>query len=146
VLSISEVPSSQRTAWHVAATFFGHEDIGGADIAISSVARMTHQVYKEGTLKRRTPYRRSSGPGDNGLMQRFIAELSKLIETAEFERSWQNDSAKNPNVTVAFAFAGRRVTITIDSLLSPPWRSDDFHRTFSGAIHRVDQHCNIRWL
>ena len=74
-------------------------------------------------------------------MQRFIAELSKLIETAEFERAWQNDSAKNPNVTVAFAFAGRRVTITIDSLLSPPWRSDDFHRTFSSAIHRVDQHC-----
>ena len=28
-------------------------------------------------------------------MQRFIAELSKLIETAEFERAWQNDSAKN---------------------------------------------------
>jgi hypothetical protein len=79
-------------------------------------------------------------------MQRFIAELSKLIETAEFERAWQDDSAKNPNVAVVFAFAGRRVTITIDSLLSPPWRPDDLHRTFSRAIHRVDQHCNIRWL
>jgi len=107
---------------------------------------MTRQVYKEGTLKPGTPYRRSSGPGDSGLMQRFIAELSKQIETAEFERAWQNDSVKNPNVRVAFAFAGRRVTITIDPLLSPPWQSDDFHRTFSSAIHRVDQYCNIRWL
>lgn len=42
-------------------------------------------------------------------MQRFIAELSKQIETADFERAWQNDSVKNPNVRVAFAFAGRRV-------------------------------------
>jgi hypothetical protein len=50
----------------VAATFFGHEDIGGTDIAISSATRMTRQVYKGGTLKPAPPYRRSSGPGDNG--------------------------------------------------------------------------------
>ena len=53
----------------VGAAFFGHEDIGGVDIAISSAARMTRQVYKEDTLKPGTP------SGDNGLMQRFIAEL-----------------------------------------------------------------------
>jgi hypothetical protein len=46
------------------------------------------------------------------------AELSKLIETAEFERAWQNDSNRNPNVTAAIAFAGQGVTITIDFLLS----------------------------
>ena len=32
----------------VAATFFGLEDIGGADIAISSTERMTRQIYKGG--------------------------------------------------------------------------------------------------
>jgi len=32
----------------VAATFFGHDDIDGADIAISSAARMTRQIYKGG--------------------------------------------------------------------------------------------------
>ena len=57
-----------------------------------------------------------------------------------------SDSASNPNVTVDFGFDGRRVTIAIDSDLSVQWRSDDFHRTFSKAIHRLDQHCNIRWL
>ena len=79
-------------------------------------------------------------------MQRFIAELSNLIEKTEFETAWASDATSNPNVSVDFAFAGRKVTITIDSDLSMEWRSDDFHRTFSKAIHRVDLHCNIRWL
>jgi len=79
-------------------------------------------------------------------MQRFIAELSGLIDKGEFERSWSSNPGVNSGRTVNFVFAGARVSITIDSNLSDQWRSDDFHRTFSSAIHRVDQHCNIRWL
>ncbi|HEY2012351.1 MAG TPA: hypothetical protein VGH38_02570 [Bryobacteraceae bacterium] len=79
-------------------------------------------------------------------MQRFIAELSSPIEKTEFERAWQNDAAGNPNLKVDFAFEGRRVTIKIDSDVSSQWKSEPFHRTFSVAVHRVDQHCNIRWL
>ena len=29
-------------------------------------------------------------------MQRFIAELSKLVDKSEFERSWQSDTARKP--------------------------------------------------
>jgi hypothetical protein len=47
---------------------------------------------------------------------------------------------------VDFEFTGRRVSITIESSLSGQWQSDDFHRTFSGAIRRLDQNCNVRWL
>ena len=79
-------------------------------------------------------------------MQRFIAELSGLIDKGEFERSWKSGLGVNSNRTVEFVFAGPRVSITIDSNLSSQWRSDDFYRSFSSAIHRVDQHCNIRWL
>ena len=79
-------------------------------------------------------------------MQRFIAELSSLIDKSEFERSWQSDSAVNPNFKVDVGFEGRRVSIIIESNLSDQWRSESFHRTFTSAIHRVDQHCNIRWL
>jgi hypothetical protein len=84
--------------------------------------------------------------GRKDSMQRFIAELSNLIDKGEFERSWRGASDSNPNFTVDFGFDGRRVSITIDSGLSNLWRSDNFHRTFSSAIHRVDQNCNIRWL
>jgi hypothetical protein len=80
------------------------------------------------------------------LMQRFIAELSGVIDKLELERSWKSDTAFDPSIAVTFGFAGRRVSITIDSDLSNQWKSDSFHRTFSNAIHRVDQHCNIRWL
>ena len=79
-------------------------------------------------------------------MQRFVAELSNLTDKGEFERSWRRASDSNPNFTVDFGFDGRRVSITIASGLSNQWQSDNFHRTFSGAIHRVDQNCNIRWL
>jgi hypothetical protein len=79
-------------------------------------------------------------------MQTFIAELSGVIDKLELERSWKSDLALDPSTAVAFAFAGNRVSITIDSGVSNRWKSESFHRTFSSAIHRVDQRCNIRWL
>jgi len=79
-------------------------------------------------------------------MQRFIAELSGVIDKLALERSWKSDLAVDPSTAVAFDFAGNRVSITINSDVSNRWKSDSFHRTFSSAIHRVDQHCNIRWL
>ena len=79
-------------------------------------------------------------------MQRFVAELSGLINKAEFYKSWNTDSPVDLDRTVGFAFDGRRISITIDSKLSEKWPSEDLHRMFSQAIRRVDQHCNVRWL
>jgi hypothetical protein len=79
-------------------------------------------------------------------MQRFVAELSGLIDKADFQRSWNSNLNVSLDWTVDFGFVRRRISITIDSKLSNKWQSDDFYRTFSSAVRRVDQHCNIRWL
>jgi len=85
---------------------------------------------------------RSSGK----LMQLFMAELSGTIDKLELERSWKSDAAIDPGIAVAFGFAGRTVSIRINSDLSNQWKSESLHRAFSSAIHRVDQRCNVRWL
>src|SRR5215510_8978781 len=79
-------------------------------------------------------------------MQRFIAELSNPIDEAQFESEWQGDSSIDRSFTVGFTFTGRKVSIVIDSVRSAQWQAHDFHRVFSNTIHRLDQHCNIRWL
>ena len=79
-------------------------------------------------------------------MQRFIAELSSPIDKGDFERTWENDSAVNPDFHVDFVFAGRTVSITIEAGLLDRWQSHDFRRIFSGVIRRLDQNCNVRWL
>lgn len=79
-------------------------------------------------------------------MQRFIAELSNPIDEAQFERLWQSVSSIDRSFTVDFKFTGRRVTIIIDSERDTHWQSANFHRAFGDTIHRVDQHCNIKWL
>jgi hypothetical protein len=79
-------------------------------------------------------------------MQRFVVELSGLIDKGDFQRSWDSDHCVSADWTVDFVFVGRRISITVDSKLSNKWRSDDFYRTFSSAIRRIDQHCNMRWL
>jgi hypothetical protein len=80
-------------------------------------------------------------------MQRFVAELSALIEKADFEKSWLSDPSlndKQPNVE--FTFDHRRISAVINSDSSAPWPSVNFHRSFSAAIRRIDCACNIRWL
>lgn len=80
-------------------------------------------------------------------MQRFIAELSKPIDQAEFEQSWE--SGQSPTGTpkkVDFVFAGSRVTMVVHSEVSDQWPSSGFHQTFSAAIQRLDRVCSIRWL
>jgi len=79
-------------------------------------------------------------------MQMFIAEVSNLINKAAFETSWQSDSTIDPTFTVAFGFAGRRISVTVESRRDERWQCDAFHRTFSAAVRRVDQNCNVRWL
>jgi hypothetical protein len=79
-------------------------------------------------------------------MQRFIAELSAIIDKLELEQSWKSDAAVDPSIAVTFGCAGRRVSITINSDPANQWKSESFHRMFSSAIHRVDRSCNIRWL
>ena len=89
----------------------------------------------------------SAKSGSSGtLMQLFMAELSGAIDKLEFERSWKADSAVDQNLTIAFVFAGRTISIRIDSDLTNQWKSDSLHRMFSDAIHRVDRGCNVRWL
>lgn len=80
-------------------------------------------------------------------MQRFVAELSNPIERTEFERSWSSDpSFNNTQPKVEFIFIGRRVSAVVHSDSLNQWPSASFHRTFSAAIRRLDQVCNIRWL
>jgi hypothetical protein len=79
-------------------------------------------------------------------MQMFIAEVSNVINKADFERSWQSDFTINPNFKVDFGFAGRRISVTVESNLEDRWQSEAFRRTFSSAVRRVDEKCNVRWL
>jgi hypothetical protein len=79
-------------------------------------------------------------------MQRFIAELSSTIDKDAFDKSWLSDGIANPTYSVAFGFAGRRVSITIESTQADRWGSASFQRLFSSAVRRVDHHCNVRWL
>ena len=79
-------------------------------------------------------------------MQMFVAELSNPIAQADLEKSWQSDSAIDPNFKVGFGVAGQRISITVESTHSDRWQSDSFHRTFSSAVRRVDGRCNIRWI
>ena len=79
-------------------------------------------------------------------MQRFVAELSSLINKDAFDESWRIDCIANPNYCVAFGFAGRRISITIESTQADRWGSAAFQRTFSNAVRRVDHLCNVRWI
>jgi hypothetical protein len=79
-------------------------------------------------------------------MQRLIAELSKLVDKSEFERSWQSDTARKPDFKVEFDFTGRRVYISVHSDLPGEWPSDELYRIFSAVIRRIDRSCNVRWL
>ena len=76
----------------------------------------------------------------------FIAELSNPVDKIELEKSWQSDAAVDPNFKVDFGVEGQRISIKVESTHSDRWQSDSFHRTFSSAVRRVDQRCNIRWI
>jgi hypothetical protein len=79
-------------------------------------------------------------------MQRFIAELSSLIDKDAFHQCWQSDCVANPNYSVDFGFDGRRVSVSIESTQADRWGSASFQRTFSSAVRRVDHNCNVRWI
>jgi hypothetical protein len=79
-------------------------------------------------------------------MQMFIAEVSKVIDKAAFEQSWRTDAAIDRNFEVTFAFAGRRISATVECRLDRRWQSDSFRRVFSSAVRRVDRNCNVKWL
>ena len=80
-------------------------------------------------------------------MQRFIAELSTVIEEADFNRSWCNDQSLNDKQPkVKFTFDGRRVSVLVDPDSTERWDSSSFYRIFSAAVRRVDRTCNIRWI
>jgi hypothetical protein len=78
--------------------------------------------------------------------QIFIAEVTKLIDQIAFERSWKNDPAIDGHFQVTFAFAGQRISATVECSQDRRWQSDSFHRAFSNAVRRVDGSCNVRWL
>ena len=78
-------------------------------------------------------------------MQRFLAELSNVIDKGMFESSWSSDLAVKPEPKVEFLFAGQRVSVLVHSDLVK-WPSANFYRTFSAAIRRLDPLCNVRWL
>ena len=86
------------------------------------------------------------GPRGTVAMQRFIAELSNLVDKSAFEKSWQSNTARKPDFKVEFAFSGRRVFITVHSDFPEEWPAGDLYRIFTAAIRRVDRSCNVRWL
>ena len=79
-------------------------------------------------------------------MQKFIAEVSNVIDQDAFEKSWQSDPTINPNFKVDFGFTDRRILITVESRVEGRWQSDSFYDTFSSAVRRVDRKCNVKWL
>ena len=80
-------------------------------------------------------------------MQRFIAELSHVVERTAFEKSWLTDPSRTDTQPgVEFKFAGQRVSVVVNSDSSAPWPSAAFYQTFTAAIRRVDRSCNVRWL
>jgi hypothetical protein len=79
-------------------------------------------------------------------MQKFIAEVSNVIDGDEFAKSWKSDSATHSSLEVDFAFAGRRISATVHSNPDSQWQSESFRRAVSAVIRRVDRACNIRWL
>ena len=79
-------------------------------------------------------------------MQRLIAELSRVIEKAEFDRSWQSEASARTELKVDFAFDGRRVSATIHSETDSPWDSQSFRRAFSRVIRRINASCYVRWI
>jgi len=79
-------------------------------------------------------------------MQVFIAELSNLIDHDELKKSWDSDDSVNPYAKVDFAFAGRRISITLEPGRAGRWQTESVHRSFSCAVRRVDGRCNIRWI
>ena len=79
-------------------------------------------------------------------MQILIAELSNVIEQGELEKAWHSGDAINPLLKVHFAFAGRRISIMLEPGPEGRWQTESVHRSFSSAVRRVDQRCNIRWI
>ncbi len=79
-------------------------------------------------------------------MQMFVAVLSNVIDAVEFEKSWRLDGADTLIPDAGFAFADRRISLTLEPGPEGRWQTEMVHRTISSAIHRVDQGCNIRWV
>ena len=79
-------------------------------------------------------------------MQRFIAELSSVIEKAEFDRLWQSEASARAELRVDFAFDGRRISATIHSESDSPWDSQSFRPAFTRVIRRINASCNVRWI
>ena len=79
-------------------------------------------------------------------MQRLIAELSGVIEKAEFDRWWQSEASARAELKVDFAFDGYRISATIHSESDGPWDSQSFRRAFSRVIRRINASCNVRWI
>jgi len=79
-------------------------------------------------------------------MQVFVAVLSNVIDQVEFEKSWSSDGAGNLFPGAGFSFAGRKISMTLAPGPDGRWQTESVHRTFSSAVRRVDQSCNIRWM
>jgi hypothetical protein len=79
-------------------------------------------------------------------MQVFVAVLSKLIDQGEFEKSWRTDCTGKLFPDANFAFAGLTISLRLEPGPDGRWLTESVHRTFSSAVRRVDQSCNIRWM
>jgi hypothetical protein len=79
-------------------------------------------------------------------MQVFVAVLSSVIDQNEFEKSWRRDCSHNLLPEAGFAFAGKKISLTLDPGPEGRWQTEIVHRAISTAVRRVDQGCNIRFM
>ena len=68
-------------------------------------------------------------------MQRFIAELSSMIDKDAFDRCWQSDCVANPNYSVEFGFDGRRVSISVESTQARVSPQDQYESLYTWIMH-----------
>lgn len=79
-------------------------------------------------------------------MQVFVAVLSNVIDAVEFEKSWRLDGTDVLLPAAGFAFAGRRISLTLEPGPEGRWQTEIVHQAISSAVRRVDRSCNIRWM
>jgi hypothetical protein len=152
-----EISSSPHAVWKCLTSFHNSRFCGNSLESTSIAASQPSGIWRYTQVRAKKEH-------FGWQMQIFIAEVTKFIDQAAFEQSWDSDSAidRDFQVTfvfagrrisanvrdfqVTFVFAGRRISANVECRLDRRWQSDSFRRVFSSAVRRVDRSCNVKWL
>lgn len=73
--------------------------------------------------------------------------LSESIDPARFMEAWEINAQLNASPKVDFDFqSDGLVKMQIHSNPNAPWDSDNFHKAFTIALHRIASHCIVTWF